>query len=84
MRIRTTTRPGASPHPMSMTTALASGVRSGHGGAPSPAIQVSTGPPAISSGRGTDPAPVATGTVPLAALRPVGTEGEEAPDGHHH
>jgi len=74
VRIRTTTRPGTSPHPLSRTTAP-NNVGSGHGGAPSPVIQVS-GPQAIPSGHGAHQTPHATRTVPLAALWHVGTEGQ--------
>ena len=74
MRIRTTTRAGASPHPIPMETATDNSVRSGHGGALSPAVLVYGGPQAISSGLGADLAPDVT-TIPLAALRRAGTEG---------
>ncbi len=50
MRIRTTTRAGASPHPISITTATDNSVGSGHGRAPSPAVLVYGGPQAILSG----------------------------------
>ena len=75
MRIRTTTRAGASPHPISTTTATDNSIRSGHGRAPSPAVLVYGGPQAISSGLSADLAPDVT-TIPLAALRRVGTVGE--------
>ena len=75
MRIRTTTRAGASPHPISITTATDNSVGSGHGRAPSPAVLVYGGPQAISSGLSADLAPDVT-TIPLAALRRVGTVGE--------
>ena len=75
MRIRTTTRTGASPRPISITTATDNSVGSGHGRAPSPAVLVYGGPQAISSGLGADLAPDVT-TIPLAALRRVGTVGE--------
>lgn len=76
MRIRTTTRAGASPHSISMTTATDNSVRSGHRWAPSPAVLVYGGPQVISSGLGADLALDAAGTVPLAALRHAATEGE--------
>jgi hypothetical protein len=54
VRIRTKTRAGAIPHPISITTATDNSVRSGHGRAPSPAVLVYGGPQAISSGLGAD------------------------------
>ena len=75
MRIRTTTRAGASPHPIPMETATDNSIRPGHGRAPSPAVLVYGGPQAISFGLSADLAPDVT-TIPLAALRRAGTEGE--------
>jgi hypothetical protein len=75
VRIRTTTRAGTSPHPISTTTATDNSVGSGHGRAPSPAVLAYGGPQAISSGLSADLAPDVT-TIPLAALRRAGTEGE--------
>jgi hypothetical protein len=40
MRIRTTTRPGASPHPISTTRATNNTMRSGHEWAPSPPARI--------------------------------------------
>jgi hypothetical protein len=76
VRIRTTTRAGASPHPISITTATDNSVRSGHGRAPSPAVLVYGGPQAISSGLGADLALDAARTIPCAALRHAAAEGE--------
>jgi hypothetical protein len=75
VRIRTTTRAGARPHPFSTTTATDNSIRSGNGGALWPAVVVYGGPQAISSGLGADLAPDVT-TIPLAALRRAGTEGK--------
>ena len=66
MRIRRTTRAGASPD---------NSVGSGHGRELSPAVLVNGGPQAISSGLGADLAPDVT-AIPLAALRRASTEGE--------
>jgi hypothetical protein len=77
VRIRITTRAGASPHPISITTATDSRVRSGHAGQPWPATLVHGDPQAVSSGLGADLAPDAT-TIPLAALRRTGTKGKES------
>ena len=75
MRIRTTTRPGASPHPISMTTATDNSVRSGHG---RPHRQ--SGYTAASQSSllvlSADPAADAALTIPLAALRHAHTNGE--------
>lgn len=72
MRIRRNSRAGASPHPISITTATDSRVRSGHAGQPSPATLVYAASQAISSGLGADLAPDAT-TIPLAAPRHTDT-----------
>jgi hypothetical protein len=74
VRIRRTTRAGASPHPISITTATDNSVRSGHRRAPSPAVLVYGGPQATPSGLGADLALDAARTIPLAALRHVATE----------
>jgi hypothetical protein len=76
VRIRTTTRAGASPHPISITTATDNSVRSGHRRAPSPAALVYGCPQAISSGLGADLTLDAARTIPCAALRHAATEGE--------
>lgn len=68
MRIRTTTRPGASPHPIATTIATTNSVQSGHDWAPSPAVLVSDGPQTISSSRAADRTPDTT-TIPLARLQ---------------
>jgi hypothetical protein len=76
VRIRTTTRPGASPHPISTTIATTNRVQSDHDWAPSRAVRVCDGPQAICLGRGADLAPDAT-TIPLGGLRhATGTDGQ--------
>ncbi len=89
MRIRTTTGPGASPHPMSITTAIDK-VQSGHGWTPSPpatvsvigllpggaAVLVSGRPQVTPGGLGADVAPDAANTILLAAPRQATTDGE--------
>ena len=74
MRIRTTTRPGASPHPISMTTATNNSVRSGHGRSYRQSWYTAASPPSLLVW-GTDPAADAGLTIPLAALRHT-TNGE--------
>ena len=69
MRIRTTTRAGASPHPISTTTPPQSSVHSGHRWAPSPAVLVYGGLAATPGDLGAELAPDTTTTIPLAALR---------------
>jgi hypothetical protein len=90
VRIRTTTRPGASPHPISIITATDNSVQSGHEWTPSPpargsmiglllggaAVLVSDGLQATPRGLGADLASDAARTTPLAALRHAVTEGE--------
>jgi hypothetical protein len=90
VRIRTTTRPGASPRLISITTATNSSVRSDHAGAPLPpakvsvtgllpgraAVLISGGLAATSGGPGADLAPSAARTIPFAVLRHASTEGE--------
>jgi hypothetical protein len=67
VRIRTTTRAGASPHPISMTTPPQSSVDSGHRWAPSPAVVVYGG---LAAAPGDLSAELATASsIPLAALR---------------
>jgi hypothetical protein len=76
VRIRTTTRPSTSPHPIATTIATTNSVQSVHQWAPSPAVPVFDGPEAISFGRDADRAPDAT-TIPLARLRhATGTDGQ--------
>jgi hypothetical protein len=71
VRIRTTTRAGASPHPISRTTPTESSVESGHGWAPSPAVLVYHG---LAATPGDLSAELATASsIPLAALRRTGT-----------
>jgi hypothetical protein len=77
VRIRRTTRAGASPHPISKTTATDNSVRSGHGGAPSPAVLVYGGPQATSSGLSPVLALDAARTIPLAALLHTTSTGGE-------
>lgn len=68
MRIRTTTRPSASPHPISSTIATPNSAQSGHKWALPPTVPISSGAQAIFSVRGADRAPDAT-TIPLTGLR---------------
>jgi hypothetical protein len=92
VRICTTTRPGASPRPISITTAPEISLRSGHGWAPSSpagvsvngllpngaAVLVSDGLQAAPSGWGADLTPGAARPIPLAAPRhATRTEGPE-------
>jgi len=71
VRIRTTTRTGASPHPISRTTPTQSSVESGHRWAPSPAVLVYGG---LAATPGDLSAELATASsIPLAALRRTGT-----------
>ena len=71
MRIRTTTRTGASPHPIIRTIPTQSSVHSGHGGAPTPATLVYGG---LVAAPGDLSAELATASsIPLAALRRTGT-----------
>ncbi len=78
MRILTTTRWGASRHPIAMTTAPTSSLRSDHGRATSPAIPVYGGPQASSRGLSVASEPDAiASTIPLTALRhTASTDGE--------
>ena len=69
MRIRTTTREGASPHPISRTTPPGSSVESGHGWAPSPATLVYHAPAATPGDLSAELAPDTAGSIPLAVLR---------------
>ena len=77
MRIRTTTRTGASPHPISPTTPTQSSVPSGHRGAPSPAVVVygalTTAPGDLSA----ELAPDIACTISLVALRYPANPDEE-------
>lgn len=73
MRIRTTTRTGASPHPISRTTPTQSNVESGHGGVPSPATLLYHGPTATPGDLSAELAPDIASSVPLAALRRTAT-----------
>jgi hypothetical protein len=71
VRIRTTTRAGASPHPISRTTPPQSSVHSGHRWAPSPAVVVYSG---LAATPGDLSAELATASsIPLAALRHTAT-----------
>jgi hypothetical protein len=71
VRIRTTTRAGASPHPISRTTPPQSSVDSGHRWAPSPAVVVYGG---LAATPGDLSAELATASsIPLAALRRTAT-----------
>ncbi len=69
MRIRTTTRAGASPHPISTTTPPQSSVHSGHRWAPSPAVLVSGALAAAPRDLSAELAPDIASSSPLAALR---------------
>ena len=73
MRIRTTTRAAASPHPISRTTPPESSIESGQGWAPSPATLVYHG---LAATPGDLSAELATASsIPLAALRHTATTG---------
>jgi hypothetical protein len=71
VRIRTTTRAGASPHPISRTTPTESSVESGHRWAPSPATLVYHGPAATPRDLSAELATASS--IPLAALRHTAT-----------
>jgi hypothetical protein len=73
VRIRTTTRTGASPHPISMTTPPQSSVDSGHRWAPSPAVVVYGGLAAAPGDLSAELAPDTASSSPLAALRHTAT-----------
>ena len=73
MRIRTTTRAGASPHPISRTIPTQSSVESGHRWAPSPAVLIYDGLAAAPRDLSAELAPDIAGTSPLAALRHTAT-----------
>jgi hypothetical protein len=75
VRIRTTTRTGASPHPITRTTPPQSSVQAGHGGAPSPAVLVSDGLAAAPGDLSAELAPETASTIPLAALRHTANTG---------
>ena len=75
MRIRTTTRTGASPHPLSRTTPPESSVESGHRWAPSPAVVVSSCLAAAPGDLSAELAPDIASTSPLAALRHTANTG---------
>jgi hypothetical protein len=77
VRIRTTTRAGASPHPISTTTTPDNSTRSGHRCAPWPPVLVYRGRQAISSGLGSVLALDAARTIPLATLRHTTSTGEQ-------
>jgi hypothetical protein len=76
VRIHRTTRSGASPHPIPRTTPTGSSVRSDHGRAPLPAVLAYCGLQATPPGLGAALASDAARTIPLAAPRHAGTEGE--------
>jgi hypothetical protein len=69
MRIRTTTRPGASPHAISITPATNHGARPDHGWVPSPQAFSTAACWPLVAGLGADPAPDATTAISRAALR---------------
>ena len=68
MRIRTTTRAGASPHPISMTIPTQSSIQSGHRWAPSPAVVVSGALTTAARGLSAELAPDTASTISRAAL----------------
>jgi hypothetical protein len=68
VRIRTTTRAGASPHPISTTTPPQSSIHSGHRWAPSPAVLVYGGLTAAPGDLSAELAPDTASSSPLAAL----------------
>ena len=68
MRIRTTTRAGASPHPISPATPTQSSVPFGHRGAPSPAVVVYGALITAARGLSAELAPDIARTISLAAL----------------
>jgi len=68
VRIRTTTRVGASPHPISLTTPAESSVDSGHRWAHSPAVVVCGGLAAAPGDLSAELAPDTASSIPLAAL----------------
>jgi hypothetical protein len=74
MSIRITTRPGASPHPI--TTATNNGARPDHNWVPSPPVRLSGGLLATRRGPGADPATDATTAISLAALQRAATTEE--------
>jgi hypothetical protein len=67
VRIRTTTSPGASPHPISTTTPPQNSVHSGHRWAPSPAVLVYHGLTATPRDLSAELATASS--IPLAAQR---------------
>jgi hypothetical protein len=71
VRIRTTTRTGASPHPISRTTPTQSSIHSGHRWAPSPAVVVYGGLAATPRDLSAELATASS--IPLAALRHTAT-----------
>ena len=75
MRIRTTTRTGASPHPITRTTLTQSSVHSGHGGVPAPAVLVCDGLAAAPRVLGVDLAGDTASSIPLGARRHTATTG---------
>ena len=77
MRIRTTTRRGASPYPITRTTPTQSSVSSGHGGAPSPTALIYSGLAAAPGGLGAELAVDTASSIPLAALRHTATTDEQ-------
>jgi hypothetical protein len=73
VRIRTTIRTGASPHPISRTTPTQSSVHPGQGWAPSPAVLVYPGPAAAPGDLGAELAPDTARAIALTALRHTAT-----------
>jgi hypothetical protein len=68
VRIRTTTRTGASPHSVSRAIPTQSSVESGHRWAPSPAVLVYGGLTAAPGALSAELAPDTASSSPLAAL----------------
>jgi hypothetical protein len=77
VRIRTTTRTGASPHPITRTTPPESSVQAGHGWPPSPSGLVYGAFAASPGDLSAALAPETAGTIPLAALRHTATTDEQ-------
>lgn len=77
MRIRTTTRTGASPHPITRTTPPESSVQAGHGWPLSPAVLVYGAFAAGPRDLGAELAPETASSIPLAALRHTATTDEQ-------
>jgi hypothetical protein len=73
VRIRTTTKAGTSPHPISTTTPPENSVHSGHRWAPSPAVLVSGALAAAPRDLSAELPPDTASTISLATLRHTAT-----------